>query len=143
MNNVGKICYAVLLLSLALPSAALLSGSLDEKKIIERIKPVGAVTVEGGAAANAATESAAAVAEADIGKHRYETTCKICHDTGLAGAPKFGDKAEWKPRIAQGMDHLVQMAITGLGAMPPRGTCNSCSDDEIKKTVEYMVSNSQ
>lgn len=143
MNNIGKIGYAVLLLSLAVPCVALLSGSLDEKKIIERIKPVGAVTVEGGAAANAATESTAAVAEADIGKHRYETTCKICHDTGLAGAPKFGDKSDWKPRIAQGMDQMVKTAITGLGAMPPRGTCNSCSDEEIKKTVEYMVSHSQ
>ncbi len=143
MDSIRKACYAAILLSLVLPCFALLSGSLDEKKIVERIKPLGTVTVEGGAAASTESAPQPVIAEADIGKHRYETTCKICHDTGLAGAPKFGDKADWKPRIAQGMDHMVQMAITGLGAMPPRGTCNSCSDDEIKKTVEYMVLHSQ
>ena len=62
---------------------------------------------------------------------------------GLAGAPKFKDKADWAPRIADGMDLLVKRAIEGYKAMPPKGSCSTCSDEEIKKAVEYMVSNAQ
>ncbi len=50
--------------------------------------------------------------------------CSACHMAGVAGAPKLGDKAAWKPRIAQGKETLVKHAIAGLKAMPPRGTCN-------------------
>jgi cytochrome c5 len=117
-----------------------LSGSLDEKAIIQRIQPEGQVTVEAG------TSSAAAQAPKvilNVGQQHYEEVCHICHGAGLAGAPKFGDKADWAPRIAEGMDVMVKRAIAGYKAMPPKGTCTNCSDDDIKKTVEYMVSHSQ
>jgi cytochrome c5 len=120
-------------------SFAGLSGSLDEQKIIERIKPEGEVKVEGGALA----ETKKATTIADIGQNRYEQTCKLCHETGLAGAPKFGSKEDWAPRIAVGMDKVIQIAIQGLKAMPPKGGCSTCSDDEIKKAVEYMVNHSK
>lgn len=121
-------------------SFADLSGSLDVQKIIERIKPEGEVNIEGGAAASAETK---APTVADIGQNRYEQTCKLCHENGLAGAPKFGNKQEWAPRISQGVDKLVQVAIQGLKAMPPKGGCSTCSDEEIKKAVEYMVNHSK
>jgi cytochrome c5 len=66
-----------------------------------------------------------------------------CHATGAAGAPKVGDAAAWAPRIAQGMDTLVQHSINGLRAMPPRGTCANCSDEDLKAAVTYMVERSQ
>lgn len=116
-----------------------LSGSLDEKKIIERLKPVGEVTIEGGG-----SKSKEKINEIlDIGQNRYEQTCQMCHATGLADAPKFGDKAAWKARIDQGMEILIQHSIHGLKAMPPKGGCTSCSDEEIHKAVEYMITHSK
>lgn len=116
-----------------------LSGSLDEKAIIQRIHPEAEVTIEAGSAMVAETPKVVL----DIGQQHYEQVCHICHGTGLAGAPKFGDKADWAPRIADGMATMVKRAIEGYKAMPPKGTCTNCSDDDIKKTVEYMVSHSQ
>jgi cytochrome c5 len=116
-----------------------LSGSLDEKAIIQRIHPEGEVTIEAGSATVVETSKVVL----DIGQQHYEQVCHICHGAGLAGAPKFGDKADWAPRIADGMATMVKRAIEGYKAMPPKGTCTNCSDDDIKKTVEYMVSHSQ
>lgn len=125
---------------LAIPvSFAALSGSLAEKSIIERLAPEGTVTVETGG--KVITQAAAVVT--DIGQKRYEETCHICHGPGLAGSPKFGDKTEWAPRIAEGIETLVKHAIQGYKAMPPKGTCMACSDEEIHKAVEYMVSHSK
>jgi len=77
------------------------------------------------------------------GQEIYTKTCAMCHATGLAGSPKVGDKAAWAPRIAQGIDALVASATKGKGAMPPKGTCNSCSTSELKSAIEYMISKSQ
>ncbi len=62
----------------------------------------------------------------------------VCHAAGVAGAPKLGDKAAWAPRLAQGMDTMVQSAIKGKGAMPPRGG-SSASDADLRGAVEYMA----
>ena len=67
-----------------------------------------------------------------------------CHGTGVAGAPKIGDKADWGPRVAQGKQVLYDHAIKGFtgqkGAMPPKGGATQLSDDEVKAAVDYMVS---
>ena len=76
------------------------------------------------------------------GKKLYESACIACHGTGAAGAPKFGDKEAWAPRIAQGDDVLVKAAISGIGAMPPRGGSNA-TDDEMRDAVTYMVDQSK
>ncbi len=75
------------------------------------------------------------------GEEVYNSKCKMCHDTGLSGAPKPGDKAEWDKRKTMhgGLDELVQSAIKGKNAMPPKGACTDCSDAEIKTAVEFMV----
>ncbi len=95
------------------------------------------------AAAVAATEAAAAAAPAaaaasDVGKNIYNTTCMACHASGVAGAPKFGDKAAWAPFIAKGMDDMVQKATQGVGAMPPKGG-STASDADFKAAIQYMV----
>ena len=116
-----------------------LTGSLSEGEITKRLQPEGKVTVE----ANGVVQSDAPKVVMDVGQKRYEETCHICHGAGLAGAPKLGDKSEWAPRIAEGIDTLMKHAIQGYKAMPPKGTCMSCSDEEIKKAIEYMISKSK
>lgn len=74
------------------------------------------------------------------GEDVFKTTCTICHSAGVAGAPKFGSKADWAPRIAQGKPVLYQHALQGFKGMPAKGTCATCSDKEIKNAVDYMVS---
>jgi cytochrome c5 len=85
-----------------------------------------------------ATSSAAAATKPD-GKKLYDTTCSVCHATGVAGAPKFGDKAAWAPRIKTGIDMLHKVALTGKGAMPPRGGNNALTEMELNAAVDYMV----
>jgi len=77
------------------------------------------------------------------GQKTYQTSCQACHAAGAAGAPKLGDKEAWAPRIATGVDAMLAVAIKGKGAMPPKGACASCSDDDLKAAIEYMVSQSQ
>jgi len=90
-----------------------------------------------------AQAAAAPAAKVDpAGEKLYNAVCFSCHNTGLAGAPKLGNKADWEPRIATGIDTLVKVAISGKGAMPPRGGTQA-SDDEIRAVVEYMVSKVQ
>lgn len=73
------------------------------------------------------------------GKAVYDKTCVACHASGVANAPKLGDKAAWAPRIATGRDALVASVVKGKGAMPPKAGAATLSDDDIKAAVEYMV----
>jgi len=77
-------------------------------------------------------------ASADI-QQVLDKHCTACHQQGLAGAPKLDDKAAWAPRIAAGIDNMVATVIKGKGAMPMRGTCASCSDEQIRQAVEAMI----
>lgn len=70
---------------------------------------------------------------------RYGKTCVVCHAAGAAGAPKTGDAAAWEPRLAKGMDVLVASVDKGMGAMPPKGMCFDCTNDEFKALIEYMA----
>ena len=73
----------------------------------------------------------------------YQATCFACHGTGAAHSPEVGDQIEWEIRMEKGMDTLVQNTIAGLnGIMPPRGLCVSCSDDQLKSIVEFMLDSS-
>ncbi|HXM80965.1 MAG TPA: c-type cytochrome [Burkholderiales bacterium] len=82
-------------------------------------------------------------AAAADGKKVYDTTCMVCHATGVANAPKLGDKAAWAPHLKQGMEALLQSALKGKGAMPPKGGNPSLSDDEVRAAVQFMVSQSK
>lgn len=73
-----------------------------------------------------------------VGKKLYESVCITCHSIGLAGAPKFGDKASWEPFIKTGLDTMLKNAINGVNAMPPRGG-SQASDEELKAAIQYMV----
>lgn len=92
-------------------------------------------------AASEAMTQAVAQKETASGEAVYKRACISCHMTGAAGAPKLGDASAWKSRIAKGASALVQSAITGIPgtAMMARGTCGTCSDEDIKAAVDYMI----
>jgi cytochrome c5 len=107
--------------------------------IAERLKPVGSVCVQGDSScANASV--AAAGGGAKSGEEIYNSNCMACHSTGAAGAPKFDDKAEWSSRLAaRSVETIYEHAINGYNGMPAKGLCMSCSEDEIKSTVDYIL----
>jgi len=123
--------------------SAAVSASAVEDDIRERIKPVGEVCVAGEDCGDIAAPVAAVPAGPRSGEDIYKTTCFGCHGTGAGGAPKFGDAAAWSARTGKGIDAVVSNAINGFKGMPPRGTCGSCSDDDIAATVQYIVDNSK
>ncbi|MCJ7800051.1 MAG: c-type cytochrome, partial [Polaromonas sp.] len=105
--------------------------------------PAAEPTAPAAAAASPATPVAAAapvtVAAVGAGEALYKQACVACHASGVAGSPKFGDKAAWAPRIQTGLDMLTASVIKGKGAMPPKGG-SAASDADIRSAVEYMVS---
>jgi len=93
------------------------------------------------ALATATLFGAVSTAQADV--RTYRTACMSCHASGVAGAPKTGDKAAWKARIATGMDAMVKNVIDGKGAMPPKGGRPNLTDAQITAVVKYMVAESK
>jgi cytochrome c5 len=89
-----------------------------------------------------ATANASGGTDAGAGKALYGSACVACHGAGIAGAPKFGDKAAWAPRIAQGTNVLYEHALKGFqgkaGVMPPKGG-SSAPDADVKSAVDYMA----
>jgi cytochrome c5 len=93
------------------------------------------------AAAPAASETKTASAgDLATGEKVFTATCQACHGTGVMGAPKFGDKAAWGPRIAKGKEALYTSALNGFKMMPPKGGNAGLKDEEVKAAVDYMVS---
>jgi cytochrome c5 len=103
--------------------------------------PAPAATVAAATPAPAAAP-AAATAKTDAVPALYTQLCQTCHAAGVAGAPKLGDKAAWAPRIAEGMDKIMAIVISGKGAMPPKGG-STASEAELRTVVTYMVNASK
>lgn len=114
-----------------------------EEEIRARIEPVGEVCLEGEQCGTAAAPTQTASAGPRSGEEVFNAVCTACHSTGAAGAPMVGDTAAWAPRIDKGMETLISHAINGFNAMPAKGGCASCPDEEIKAAVEYMVGKSK
>lgn len=106
-------------------------------------QPASFVPPTAASAAATTTTATATPVSADAGEKLFGSVCTTCHTAGLMGAPKFGDKAAWAPRIAQGKETLYKHAIGGYqgksGVMPAKGG-SQASDDEVKAAVDYMVS---
>lgn len=73
------------------------------------------------------------------GKEVYDTFCKACHNTGIAGAPKYGDKAWTTLEKADGMKGLLAEATKGKKAMPPKGNCKDCTENEMKGAIQHLI----
>jgi cytochrome c5 len=127
---------------------------LMQASAAERIKPFGKVAVAGqdntalaiqqtAVPVAAAPAPAAGAAQLTDGKSVYDSACVACHGSGIAGAPRIGDKAAWAPRIAQGTATLEKHALEGFtgstGMMPPKGGRTDLSDDAVRAAVEYLA----
>jgi cytochrome c5 len=115
----------------------------------ERIQPLARVAVAGQDNSALAIEEAAQSPQAGgqveltSGTEVFDQACSACHGQGIAGAPKAGDAAAWRPRIAQGKDTLYQHAIEGYqgkaGFMPPKGGRPDISDELVRAAVDHML----
>ncbi|AQQ00108.1 MULTISPECIES: cytochrome c5 family protein [Pseudoalteromonas] len=128
-----KLTAAALLLLATTAYAQPYDNSMTEDAIKKRLAPIGAVYLEGDKAAAAAVPTGPR-----SGEQVYQSSCFACHGTGALGAPKSAD--DWAPRIAKGKDILLDHALNGFNAMPPKGTCMDCSDDEISAAIDFMSS---
>jgi cytochrome c5 len=142
VKRIITVLLSYVLLAWAVPAVAFtpcgkVTESMTPEAIAKRLSPVGKVDAEGGSGAPVALVSEALSPTA--GEDRYKATCAVCHETGVGGAPKFRNAAEWKTRMADGIDTMLSIAIKGKGAMPPKGTCMQCSDQELKMAIEYML----
>ncbi|MCC5868678.1 MAG: cytochrome c5 family protein [Gammaproteobacteria bacterium] len=114
-------------------------------QVEERIRPIGRLVTDEAALEERGEvmEPAATVATTLTGPQVYNTACTSCHSAGIAGAPRTGDTAAWRERIAQGMDILYQHSIEGFlgeaGYMPPKGGRLDLSDEEIIAAVDFMI----
>ncbi|MDN7431493.1 cytochrome c5 family protein [Burkholderia sp. AU45388] len=109
------------------------TDALSDEQVAARIAPIAKVDVK----------DANAPRTYKTGEEVYKAVCVTCHGTGAAGAPKFGNKDDWAPRISQGFDTLLKTALAGKGAMPPRGgtSPDDVSDYEIARAIVYMANN--
>ncbi|MGA9165667.1 MAG: c-type cytochrome, partial [Thiobacillus sp.] len=100
-----------------------------QKATAARIKPV----------AELAALDANAPKVEKSGQEVYDAVCTACHAAGALGAPKFGNKGDWGPRIAQGYETLIKHATEGIRLMPARGGASDLSDTEVARAVAYMA----
>ena len=117
-------------------------ADVEREQLINRIKPVGQVDIELTADEQKKMSSIEAPksSEPRTPKFIYQKHCVVCHDAGIAGAPVFRNKKDWSERLSsKKLSGLTKTAISGINAMPVRGTCLDCTDDEIKATIEYML----
>ena len=132
LSFVVPIVGIILLVQLVVSRPAPDPNAMTDEAIAKRLQPVGRVEF-GGAGAAAGSRS---------GEQVYKAVCTNCHQSGVAGAPKLGDKAAWAPRIKEGLNELVGESIKGVRAMPPRGGDPSLTDEEVARAVVYMANQS-
>jgi cytochrome c5 len=136
--------------SLPEPAAPAEEGAKKEADATPAAAPAAAAPAAAAPAAAAPAPAAAAAAAAPApaqataavnpaGEKLYKSVCFACHATGVANAPKFGDKAAWDPYIKTGMDAMVKVAMQGKPPMPPKGGAANASEDDIRAAVQYMV----
>ncbi len=134
-----------------------ISDHNSAESLAKRVGAVGSLkimTEDEAAAARAEAAATAATATTEVaaagpvnGESVYNTACFACHNTGVAGSPTIGDIPTWEPRIAQGLEVLLDHAINGFqgatGVMPARGGYASLTDEQVSAAVEYMIQASQ
>ncbi len=125
-------------LIVALAGSALALAAVEDQ-IRERIQPTGNVNIAGEAGQQRQQQSSGPRG----GEEVYADACAACHDSGAAGAPKIGDTGAWADRLSKGDDTLYSHAINGFNAMPAKGGCSDCSDEEVQNAVDYMTAQSE
>ncbi|ARG96555.1 c-type cytochrome [Legionella micdadei] len=136
--------FSVYALLVALPLSSYAFNTVDRHQIEDRIKPIGEIHIASQSTPSSTQRLIQTGSETNtketLGQATYQQYCSTCHRDGVAGAPKFRDKADWQPRLdKKTLDELVASAIKGLNAMPMKGTCMQCNDEEIKNAIQYML----
>ena len=136
-----------LTLSLVFLGACGLEKPPASLKFPDEKKEAAAPAAPAAPAAAPVAEKAPADPKLAAGKAVYDTNCAACHEAGMMGAPKPGDKAAWSARIPQGVETMAKKSITGfqgkVGAMPPKGGNATLTDEAITNAVAYMVDKSK
>lgn len=138
MFKANRLSFFKMLVLPTMAATVFISGCSNEQATAPKSAPA---VVEQAVKSTAETP----VAGGDLaqGAKVYDKACKLCHDMGVAGAPKLGDKAAWESRMAKGMETLYGSSIKGLNAMPPKGGNAGLSDEEVKNAVAFMASKVQ
>ncbi len=111
------------------------SNETQQQEIQLRIQPIGQVSVQ-----NEVKSENKTTRDEELGQEIYERYCVVCHKDGLAGAPRFRNEQDWKPRLTgRTLDDLVASSLKGLNAMPAKGTCIKCNEDDLKAAISYML----
>ena len=136
MNHTNKILAVAGFLALWVLAAQ--AATNDD--IAKRLEPVGQVCIQGKACPGMEVTASAGGGAAKTPDDIIAKHCNACHGAGLLGAPKIGDTAAWKDRADHqgGLDGILAKAITGINAMPPKGTCADCSDEDLKGAIKKM-----
>lgn len=137
----SRIVQTVLLITSVTLAGSLWAQSREET-IAERLQAPDRVCLQGEDCS--AGGSSMTMAQAGGGgfspEEVYSNNCATCHDTGMANAPQPDDADEWNSRLEEkGLDNIVANAISGINAMPPRGMCTDCTDDQVREVVEYLM----
>lgn len=132
-NRLAFVASGVLVSSMPLAMAAGSRPGVDIEAANARIQPVARVELAAAAAKGGGPRS---------GEDIYKAVCGACHEAGIAGAPKTGDKGAWAPRIAIGLDGLLKSATAGKNAMPPKGGAAAATEDELKAAIVFMANKS-
>lgn len=124
-------------ISMTASAAFALGGSpaTDDDAVAARIQPVAKLEM-------APLPTAKSASASRTGQQMYKAVCFACHDAGVAGAPKIGDKAAWAPRIGVGLDVLTKTSISGKNAMPPKGGATDATEIEMARAIVYMTGKS-
>lgn len=146
---------ALVVLTLVLITIAAITGSgvgeklaverreVMNRMVAERVQPVGELHVgapeQAPAAGGGGVVETAQAGEVASGEQVYQNNCSACHVPGAAGAPMLTDAEAWAPRLDKGKETLVQHAINGFNAMPPKGGNMNLSDEAVTAAVEYMM----
>jgi cytochrome c5 len=172
LSNSVQVLLQGSIMTAAILASPLAGAQSDIATISRNIQPVGQVCLAGqscsgngataagnGGAAQAAASAAAPVATAPVSPTpaptspaavatfdvaaTYQQSCFACHGSGAAGAPKLGDTEAWEVRMANGIDTVLANAINGLGAMPAKGMCMTCTEDNMRSLIDYLVTGGQ
>ena len=156
------------LLGIALMNLSFLllgSNAAAQQSIEDNVRPAGQVCLEGQPCVGSTVYKAAPATSASLSRTAapsvavteefveeieavpafdvettYQMSCFACHGTGAAGAPLLGDADAWTERMAKGMEAVMVNVVNGVNAMPPKGLCMTCSDDDLRTLVSYMIS---
>jgi cytochrome c5 len=130
VRPVGQVCLA------GQPCVGTTAGTAASTSIVAPVAAIAEEIVEDVVEVVAAATEVAAF---DV-ESTYQMSCFACHGTGAAGAPILGDAEAWAPRMEKGMDAVMANVVNGVNAMPPKGLCFTCTDEDLATLVTYMSS---